>query len=57
MFRDVPRYGGYGQAGWGYGVRNIVFHTPDPKAGVETWIRFQDGQTRARVTLDGKYGR
>uniref|UniRef100_A0A8H7XP65 Calcineurin-like phosphoesterase domain-containing protein n=1 Tax=Psilocybe cubensis TaxID=181762 RepID=A0A8H7XP65_PSICU len=50
-------YGGYSSAGWGHGVRNLVFHTPDPKAGVETWIRLQEGDTRARITLDDNYGR
>ncbi|CAA7268305.1 unnamed protein product [Cyclocybe aegerita] len=50
-------YGGYGQAGWGYGVRNILFHAPDPKASVETWIRLEAGETRARVFLDDEYGR
>ena len=51
------RYGGYGKHSWGYGVRNLKFHTPDPKSGVETWIRLQKGETRARVILDDKYGR
>jgi len=36
-------------------VRNIVFRSPDPKKGVDTWIRLQDGETRARVTLDDTY--
>jgi len=50
------RYGGYGQPGWGYGVRNLMFHTPDLNAGVETWIRLQGGEIRARVILDDQYG-
>ncbi|KIM42428.1 hypothetical protein M413DRAFT_18672 [Hebeloma cylindrosporum] len=50
-------YGGYDSAGWGHGVRNLLFRTPDPKAGVETWIRLQEGETRARVILDDDYGR
>ncbi|KAF8962278.1 Metallo-dependent phosphatase [Flammula alnicola] len=50
-------YGGYDSTGWGHGVRNLLFHTPDPKASVETWIRLQAGDTRARVTLDNNYGR
>ncbi|KIM42443.1 hypothetical protein M413DRAFT_444859 [Hebeloma cylindrosporum] len=50
-------YGGYDSAGWGHGVRNLLFHTPDPKAGVETWIRLEAGETRARVILDKHYGR
>ncbi|TDL24537.1 Metallo-dependent phosphatase [Rickenella mellea] len=48
-------YGGYSSAGWGYGVRNIILSSPDPSKGVETWIRLQDGTTRARVTLDANY--
>ena len=50
-------YGGYDSAGWGHGVRNLLFHTPDPKAGVETWIRLQEGETKARIILDNDYGR
>jgi len=50
-------YGGYGDVGWGHGVRNIVFSSPNPKQGVETWIRLENGTTRARVTLDGTYNR
>ena len=51
------RYGGYSSDGWGHGVRNVVFSSPDPKQGVETWIRLENGDTRARVTLDGTFGR
>jgi hypothetical protein len=51
------RYGGYDRPGWGHGVRNIVFSSPDPVRGPETWIRLEDGQTRAKVTLDSTYGR
>jgi hypothetical protein len=51
------RYGGYSSAGWGHGVRNIVFPSADPTSGLATWIRFEDGHTRARVTLDSSYGR
>ncbi|KAF8157071.1 Metallo-dependent phosphatase-like protein [Crassisporium funariophilum] len=50
-------YGGYGDSSWGQGVRNFVFHTPDPKASVQTWIRLEKGETRARVVLDNNYGR
>ena len=53
----VGRYGGYGKPSWGYGVRNIKFQTPDPNAGVETWIRLQEGEIRAKVILDDQYGR
>ncbi|KAF9525232.1 Metallo-dependent phosphatase-like protein [Crepidotus variabilis] len=48
-------YGGYDSEGWGHGVRNFLFGTPDPKAGVETWIRLEEGTTKARVTLDSSY--
>ena len=51
------RYGGYGEHSWGYGIRNLKFHTPDPTAGVETWITLQEGEMRARVVLDDQYGR
>jgi hypothetical protein len=51
------RYGGYGQPGWGYGVRNIIFSSPDPKVPPETWIRLEDGTIRARIKLDDNYGR
>ena len=57
VYAIMCRYGGYGEPEWGYGVRNIVFRSPDPKKGVDTWIRLQDGETRARVTLDDSYGR
>jgi hypothetical protein len=50
-------YGDYGSPGWGHGVRNLVFGTPDPEAGIDTWIRFEDGIRRARVVLDGSYDR
>ncbi|KAG1743458.1 Metallo-dependent phosphatase-like protein [Suillus lakei] len=50
-------YGGYDSPGWGHGVRNIVFSSADPAGGLETWIRLEDGQTRARVTLDRNYDR
>jgi len=48
-------YGGYSSDGWGHGVRNIVFNSPKPTDGLDTWIRLQDGTTRARVTLDPSY--
>ena len=48
-------YGGYSSDGWDYGVRNIVFSTPDPSVGPESWIRLEHGQTRARVRLDKNY--
>uniref|UniRef100_A0A0W0G322 Calcineurin-like phosphoesterase domain-containing protein n=1 Tax=Moniliophthora roreri TaxID=221103 RepID=A0A0W0G322_MONRR len=48
-------YGGYGQPEWGYGVRNVLFSSPDPKQGVETWIRLEQGETRARIILDSNY--
>lgn len=54
------RYGGYGDPAWGYGVRNIVFHTSgtgNGKPKVESWIRLEEGETRAHVWLDENYGR
>ena len=51
------RYGGYSSAGWGHGVRNLVFSSPDPAESVKTWIRLEEGETRALVTLDKNYGR
>ncbi|KAK7034650.1 hypothetical protein VNI00_012292 [Paramarasmius palmivorus] len=48
-------YGGYGQPEWGYGVRNLLFNSSDPREGVETWIRLEQGETRARIILDRNY--
>ncbi|KIP09789.1 hypothetical protein PHLGIDRAFT_126087 [Phlebiopsis gigantea 11061_1 CR5-6] len=48
-------YGGYSSTGWGHGVRNIVFSSPNPAVGPETWIRMEDGETHARITLDQSY--
>ncbi|KAI0718345.1 Metallo-dependent phosphatase [Cerioporus squamosus] len=48
-------YGGYSSTGWGHGVRNIVFRSPDPKVGPETWIRMEDGETHARIIMDSSY--
>ncbi|KLO11373.1 Metallo-dependent phosphatase [Schizopora paradoxa] len=48
-------YGGYSGVGWDHGVRNIVFNSPDPTGALDTWIRLENGTTRARVTLDKDY--
>ncbi|PIL27353.1 hypothetical protein GSI_10500 [Ganoderma sinense ZZ0214-1] len=48
-------YGGYSSAGWGHGVRNIVFRSPDPSVGPETWIKMEDGETHARIIMDSSY--
>ncbi|GLB38949.1 putative calcineurin-like phosphoesterase [Lyophyllum shimeji] len=48
-------YGGYTGDGWGYGVRNLLFTSADPEVGVETWIRMEDGETHARITLNKDY--
>ncbi|KAI1798381.1 Metallo-dependent phosphatase [Ganoderma leucocontextum] len=48
-------YGGYSSAGWGHGVRNIVFRSPDPCVGPETWIRMEDGEAHARIIMDSSY--
>ncbi|KAF9041448.1 Metallo-dependent phosphatase [Panaeolus papilionaceus] len=50
-------YGGYTQSSWGYGVRNLVFKSPDPTVPLETWLRLEGGETHARITLDDTYGR
>ncbi|KAH9918748.1 Metallo-dependent phosphatase [Epithele typhae] len=48
-------YGGYSGTGWGHGVRNIVFRSPNPSVGPETWIRMQEGDTHARIIMDSSY--
>ncbi|KAG6809314.1 hypothetical protein H0H92_000726 [Tricholoma furcatifolium] len=48
-------YGGYTEDGWGYGVRNLVFNSTDPTEGVSTWIRMEDGETHAWITLNQDY--
>lgn len=53
-FNKHSGYGGYDR-GWGQGVRNLVFQSPDPKEGIKTWIRFENGTTRAEVVLDDNY--
>ncbi|KAJ7643115.1 Metallo-dependent phosphatase-like protein [Mycena polygramma] len=51
-FNKHSGYGGYDKPRWGHGVRNVVF-TPGATDGteVETWIRLEDGETRARLWL------
>ncbi|KAK0203927.1 Metallo-dependent phosphatase [Desarmillaria ectypa] len=56
-FNKHSGYGGYGQYSWGFGIRNLVFTSTDPKDGVETWIRLEGGETRARIVLDDNYGK
>ncbi|KAJ2982618.1 hypothetical protein NUW54_g10728 [Trametes sanguinea] len=48
-------YGGYSSAGWGHGVRNVVFRSPNPSIGPETWIRMEDGSTHAQIIMDDSY--
>ncbi|KAJ8521806.1 hypothetical protein ONZ45_g1542 [Pleurotus djamor] len=48
-------YGGYGDKAWNYGVRNILFRSPSPNEGIETWIRLEEGETRARAFLDENF--
>ncbi|KXN84652.1 putative inactive purple acid phosphatase 16, partial [Leucoagaricus sp. SymC.cos] len=55
-------YGGYGDPSWMYGVRNIVFHSSTNTVGdtlpkVESWIRLEEGETRAHVWLNDNYDR
>ncbi|OSX63405.1 hypothetical protein POSPLADRAFT_1069817 [Postia placenta MAD-698-R-SB12] len=54
-FSKHSGYGGYSDAGWGHGIRNIVFSSPSPTDGLESWIRMEDGETHARVILDADY--
>ncbi|KAG5651509.1 hypothetical protein H0H81_008374 [Sphagnurus paluster] len=56
-FNKHTGYGGYGPQEWGFGVRNLQFTSPDPRAPVKTWIRLENGQTRAAITLDERYKR
>jgi len=57
VLKKTNSYGGYGQQSWGYGVRNLVFHTSDVRSNesrlpqVESWIRLEEGATRAHVWL------
>ncbi|KAF5354531.1 hypothetical protein D9758_011240 [Tetrapyrgos nigripes] len=48
-------YGGYTQDGWGYGVRNLVFKSTKPDTTVDTWIRLEGGEEKARVVLGPDY--
>ncbi|KAI0684541.1 Metallo-dependent phosphatase-like protein [Cytidiella melzeri] len=48
-------YGGYSSPGWDHGVRNILFTSPDPGDGPLSWIRLENGTTRAQVKLDKDY--
>ncbi|KAI0088747.1 Metallo-dependent phosphatase [Irpex rosettiformis] len=48
-------YGGYSSPGWDHGVRNILFTSPDPRDGPLSWIRLENGTTRAHVQLDDQY--
>lgn len=56
-FNKHSGYGGYGQPEWGYGVRDMLFKSPDPRVPPETWIRLEAGETRAHITLNSDYGR
>ncbi|TFK69346.1 Metallo-dependent phosphatase [Pluteus cervinus] len=53
-FNKHSGYGGYTR-GWAHGVRNLLFTSPDPTAGVKTWIREEDGTVKASITLDSNY--
>ncbi|KAJ7302505.1 Metallo-dependent phosphatase [Mycena albidolilacea] len=56
-FNKHSGYGGYDKLGWGHGVRDVLFSassTEHDKANrVETWIRLEDGETRANLVLSG----
>lgn len=53
-FNKHSGYGGYGEAWWGFGVRLFAF-AQDVTAGVDTWIRLENGTVRAKVRLDGRH--
>ncbi|KAJ7245920.1 Metallo-dependent phosphatase-like protein [Mycena haematopus] len=59
-FNKHSGYGGYDKAGWGHGVRNVLFSSPSGEhpsedevhpTRVETWIRLEGGETRAKLVL------
>ncbi|KZV79965.1 Metallo-dependent phosphatase [Exidia glandulosa HHB12029] len=55
-FAKHSGYGGYGQAEWGYGVRMFKFAPgSDVRRSVDTWIRLEEGEVRAKVRLDATY--
>jgi hypothetical protein len=53
----LDSYGGYSGPDWDHGVRNLVFNSPHPTEGVDTWIRLEEGEIRARVVLDESFGK
>ncbi|KAF8648134.1 hypothetical protein AX16_006384 [Volvariella volvacea WC 439] len=54
-FNKHSGYGGYDREGWGHGVRNLVFRSPDPRDDIDTWIRFEDGTKGAEIVLNDGY--
>ncbi|KAJ7764207.1 hypothetical protein B0H16DRAFT_1454750 [Mycena metata] len=57
-FNKHSGYGGYDKAGWGHGVRNVMFSlspTGNLREGTvlnaETWIQLESGEQRSRVNL------
>lgn len=48
------RYGGYSSTGWDHGVRNFIFTLAgDSPLDVRSWIRYEEGEVKAQVKLQG----
>lgn len=56
-FNKHTGYGGYGQPGWGHGVRNFLFTLPNLTSSVRSWVTMEDGTVIDEVVLDQAYGR
>lgn len=54
-FSKHSGYGGYSSPTWGRGVRSIIFRSPAPLEGLETYIMMENGTSHARVILDEYY--
>ncbi|KAH7904986.1 Metallo-dependent phosphatase [Hygrophoropsis aurantiaca] len=48
-------YGGYSYQGWGRGVRNLIFLSPDPRDSIETYIRLENGSSKYKVALNDEF--
>ncbi|KZT33791.1 Metallo-dependent phosphatase [Sistotremastrum suecicum HHB10207 ss-3] len=46
-------YGGYDADHWNHGVRNFLFTSANASDGVESWIQYETGESKARVRLRG----
>ncbi|KAF8644827.1 hypothetical protein AX16_008245 [Volvariella volvacea WC 439] len=54
-FNKHSGFGGYDREGWGHGVRDLVFRSANPRDGIDTWIRFDNGTKSAQIVLDDSY--